>query len=352
MSQPSVQRTELLVGAFLFCGLVLLGGLILKFGDFKYWFRDKTPMTVVFGDAGNLVSRAPIRRGGVEIGRVVEDPSLPPGQTGKVRVPVVIYTEYHVDKQSSFQIKTDGLIGDTFIEVTPPKDPSQSWYEKGDEIAGTSGAGFNDLSNAANRVAEETLLVLRDIRESFGDLKTKISEGILSSKNIENFNVAMEDLKGSLDKIDNKVLSDTNIDKLGSGVAKLSESADKLSTGIDGITKTFQSADDAINKSFSPALADFGEAAKSFRKMGEQFGLVATDVRSAPGLVSGLLKDSKIRKEFTEFVSNLKRHGIWRYKDDAAELEAKELQEKQRQQQQQQQPQPQPKRGFRLFGGS
>ncbi len=37
------QKTELYVGIFVFFGLVLLGGLILKFGDFKYQFREKYP---------------------------------------------------------------------------------------------------------------------------------------------------------------------------------------------------------------------------------------------------------------------------------------------------------------------
>ena len=46
------KRTELLVGFFLLISLVVLGGLIIQFGDFKEKFQKTYPLTVVFDDGG------------------------------------------------------------------------------------------------------------------------------------------------------------------------------------------------------------------------------------------------------------------------------------------------------------
>ena len=319
----------------MFCGLALLAGLILKFGDFSYWFREKYPLRAIFMDAGNLVSGAPVRRGGVEIGRVTEDPSLSAGMAG-VRVPLVIYSEYLVDKHSDFQIKTDGIIGDTFIEVTPPTMPSGAMLDKGAEITGKGGAGFNDLSNAANKVAEKTVIVLEDIRGSLAELKVainKIQTGVLSDKNLDNFSGSLADLKASLAKIDLEVLSDDNVKKLGTAVSKIAETSEKLVGAVDKASHAFTVADEAVTKSFGGALEEIKLAATSLRKTADALGVTATDIRNGPGLMGGLIKDPKIRSDMAAFVSNLRRHGIWRYKDDAAE-----------------EGQPKQSRGFRLFG--
>ena len=65
-------RTELFVGFFLLIGLVILGSLVLKFGNFNERFDNTYPLTVTFDDGGGLLKGTDVRLGGVKIGRVAE----------------------------------------------------------------------------------------------------------------------------------------------------------------------------------------------------------------------------------------------------------------------------------------
>lgn len=324
MTPKPSQKTELFVGIFVFCGLSLLAGLILKFGDFKFWFRDKYPLTVVFPDAGNLVKNAPVRRGGVEIGRLVKDPTLAPGLRG-VRVQMVVYQEFHVARESTFQIKTDGIIGDTYVEVTPPDNPSGEMLKPNDEVAGQGGTGFNDLSNTANRVAEKTVTVLEDIKKSLTDLQTaisKINTGLLSEENLTSVRSALKNLDETIKKLDNEVLSPDNVAAVTASIAKIKQAADKFDVALEKAGQAIDTVDRAISQKLSPGLDEFAKAAASFRRMSENLGMVATDMRTAPGLMSALLRDVNLRDDFVRLADNLRRHGVLWYKDDAAKRAA------------------------------
>lgn len=320
MIPPNKQKTELLVGIFVFFGLALLGGLVLKFGDFRYGLRSKYPLTVVFKDAGNLTSGAPVKRGGVEIGRVTKDPVLINGISG-VSAQLVIYQEYHIAKLSTFAIKTDGIIGDAFLEVTPPAQPNGEMILSGETLEGTSGS---DISATAGRVADKSLLVLEDIRGSLVDLKGaigKISTGVLGEENLSNFGSSLKNLNETIRKLNDEVLNPENTDTLAATLKSLRESSERLSNSLGQISTTITSANDMINKKLGPSLDEFGKAATSIRKAAEGLGIVASDMHSAPGVFSALLRDPKLREDFSILISNLRRHGVFWYKDDAEKLQ-------------------------------
>jgi phospholipid/cholesterol/gamma-HCH transport system substrate-binding protein len=335
MTSKHKPKTELYVGIFVFCGLVLLGGLILKFGDFRYYFRSKYPLTLVLNDAGNLIASAPVRRGGVEIGRVTKDPTLIEGISG-VKVPLVIYQEFHISKESDFSLKTDGLIGDMYVEVTPPLAPSGKMFASGEEIRGKE---TSDISSTAGRVADKSLLVLEDIRASLSDLKVaigKISTGVLAEENLNNFRDALKKLNQTVDTINNKVLSEANTTSLAESLQSLKDSTQKLSGTLASVDDTIKNADKVITSKLGPALDEFGKAGTSFRKAGEAVGMAANDIRGSNGVVPALIKDAKLRDDFTSLISNLRRNGVLWYKDDAEKEKLK----------QQANPANQPKRGF------
>ncbi len=316
MIPKNQQKTELLVGIFVLFGLVLLGGLILKFGDFRYAFRDKYSLSLDFKDAGNLTASTPVRRGGVEIGRVLKNPTLSKDISG-VRVPLVIYQEFHIAQGSVFSLKTDGIIGDTFIEVTPPAIASGEMIPAGAQIRGLENT---DIGTTAKGVADKSVQVLEDIQGSLADLKgaiNKISTGVLGDDNLLNFSESMKNLNTTLTKLDAEVLSPANTTALKDSLGSLQHSAAKLDQDLDALGTTVTSANDMIRQKLSPSLDEIGKAAVTIRKAAEGLGVVATDMHAAPGLITALLRDQKMRDDFTSLISNLRRHGIFWYKDDA-----------------------------------
>lgn len=317
MSSPK-PKTELYVGVFVFCGLLLLGGLILKFGDFRYALRAKYPLVLVFKDAGNLTEGAPVRRGGVEIGRVAKDPTLGEGEgISRVTVPLSIYQQFMIAKGSEFSLKTDGIIGDTYIEVTPPLRATGEMLVAGAKVDGSQG---NDISAAASQVAEKLLVVMEEVRTSLRELNTamsKISGGVLAEENLKNLRESLTGLNVTLDKLNKDVLSEKNTKGLSTTLESIHASSEKLSANLDKLGVTLGSANDVINKKLGPGLDEFSKAGTSLRKTADGLGLVASDMRNSPGLLTALLKDPKLKADFAAAISNLRRHGLLWYKDDA-----------------------------------
>ena len=324
MIPKNQQKTELLVGVFVLFGLLLLGGLILKFGDFRYTFRPKYELSLFFRDAGNLTKDTPVRRGGVEIGRVTANPTLVEDISG-VRVPLTVYQEYLIAKNSSFSLKTSGIIGDMYIEVTPPTNPTGEMIKAGEELRGQENS---DISATANRVADKSLVVLEDIRGSLADLKTaigKISTGVLAEENLANFRDAVKGLNTTLTKIDSQVLSPENTTALKETLTSLRASATKLDTNLDALGTTVTTANEMLKTKLSPSLDQIAKAAGTIGKAADGFSDVTKDMHSGPGLMTALLRDQKLRDDFASLINNLRRHGlVWGYKDDADKIKAEE----------------------------
>ncbi len=102
----------LAVLALIFLALEVSGLSMKSFGSQNY------EVTAVFTDIGSLRVRAPIRVAGVEIGNVV-DISLDP-KTFEAVVTMQIHANINdIPTDSSIKITASGLLGDSYIALTP-----------------------------------------------------------------------------------------------------------------------------------------------------------------------------------------------------------------------------------------
>lgn len=323
------KKTELLVGLFVFCGLVLLGVLILQFSRIGDLFREKYPITVTFSDASNLSKAAPVRLGGATIGRVSEKPVLDDNLL--VNVPLSIYREFNIPQGSTFKIGKDGLMGDTLIVITPPpKGSSAGFIPEGEVIGGDVGAGLEELQSSAEEIAGQTMDILKEIKVALGDLNHAIGtfdKEILAKENIENFNNALKTLNGSLSKFDTKVLSDTNTSNIEGALKGFKESSEKLSGQIERLGPVLDKASGAFDQ-IDPTLAEFRTTAAGFTKTADKATAFIDEIQSNKGLLDALLKDEKLREDFVNLIANLEETGILRYKNSEKREAATKEEEK------------------------
>lgn len=136
-------KTEFLVGLFMLLGILAsvvmalkVSGLVLDGSSNTYIVKGK------FDNIGSLKVRAPVRIGGVVIGRVeniyLDQESL---------VPVVemgIYSQYsQISSESRAAIQTAGIIGEQYIAITPgfyDEDLGTTYLQDGDFINDTASA--------------------------------------------------------------------------------------------------------------------------------------------------------------------------------------------------------------------
>lgn len=125
-------RIEFAVGAFLMLALATLLVLAVASTNQRFGFGGESyPLTARFSNVGALRLNAPVKIGGVAIGRV-ESIALDPVKLDSV-VTLAIdgrYKELPADTTAS--ILTNGLLGESYVGLTPGGDPQP--LKPGDEI--------------------------------------------------------------------------------------------------------------------------------------------------------------------------------------------------------------------------
>ncbi|MEI8172780.1 MAG: outer membrane lipid asymmetry maintenance protein MlaD [Deltaproteobacteria bacterium] len=106
---------ELYVGIFFIAGILCLGYLSIKLGKLDVVGTQGTTVYAVFSNIGGLKEGAEVQIAGVNIGRVKKI-TLEEYQA-KVRLQIDSYVTLQDDAIAA--IKTKGLVGEKFIEITP-----------------------------------------------------------------------------------------------------------------------------------------------------------------------------------------------------------------------------------------
>jgi phospholipid/cholesterol/gamma-HCH transport system substrate-binding protein len=106
---------EFVVGLFLAIGIGCLAWTSIKLARKEFLVRNGYEVQATFSNAGGLCSGTPVVIAGVEIGRVkgvrLED--------YEAKVHMVIQHGVLLQKDTMASIKTKGLIGEKYIELTP-----------------------------------------------------------------------------------------------------------------------------------------------------------------------------------------------------------------------------------------
>jgi phospholipid/cholesterol/gamma-HCH transport system substrate-binding protein len=106
---------ELSVGIFVLIGIACLGYLSIKLGKMEILGNRGYDVYAVFSDSGGLKTGASIVIAGVDVGRVraitLDD--------YQARVVLNVPHELKIQADAIASIKTKGLIGEKYIEITP-----------------------------------------------------------------------------------------------------------------------------------------------------------------------------------------------------------------------------------------
>jgi phospholipid/cholesterol/gamma-HCH transport system substrate-binding protein len=130
-------RVEFAVGAFLLVALASL--LVLAFVSTNRQFGEsghQYPLRAQFGSVGQLRLQAPVRIGGVTVGRVSRIELDP--KSFRAVVTLQIDKRYALPADTTAGIFTSGLLGESYVGLQPGGDPEM--LKPGDEIAYTQSA--------------------------------------------------------------------------------------------------------------------------------------------------------------------------------------------------------------------
>lgn len=196
------RRIELILGIFVFIGLVLLGIMIVGFGDYQYAGKQYQ-IYAVFNYISGVVEGAPIRYAGVDVGKVMKAKlfETPEGNT-KVKLGLGINEGVNIKKGSEAVINSLGIIGEKYVEIFPGAGVAEV-LQSGDEIIGIDPVALENVMSRAQRVLgrlEDALGAVNNI------LTDKTREDIETTiVNFKNFSFNMERLTNKAEQIIDKI---------------------------------------------------------------------------------------------------------------------------------------------------
>lgn len=142
------------IGILIVVSLLILAAGVFLIGDNRFLFRRTYLLGAEFQNVAGLNNGADVRVGGIHLG-TVEQISLPEGPDGRLTVQMKMAdsTKQLIRKDSVATIKTEGLLGNKYVEISFGSDKAPK-VESGDSIKGETPVDFSDAALAAMNQAK------------------------------------------------------------------------------------------------------------------------------------------------------------------------------------------------------
>ncbi len=168
-------------------GLLLFGLGLFMIGERRLLFEDSFEIYTEFATMGGLQDGASVRVAGMNAGQVLGI-EAPPGPASRFRVKVRVVEELHplVRTDSVASIQSDGLIGNTFLQISPGTDqappapaestlPSREPFALGDLLEQISDT-VDSIDNTVVEVRAEVQGVVTGISETADEISLLVED--------------------------------------------------------------------------------------------------------------------------------------------------------------------------------
>lgn len=314
-------RTKTRVGVILFAAFVLLAGAILFIGGTQGFFVSRTSYFARFPNTQGIVAGNQVRLAGVIVGavRAIEVPRVP-GQDVTIHFDIERKYQHLVKTDSRAEIKTIGLLGDKYLEVTPGSADKPD-LQPDHEIIAFRGAELEKILAGSGDLVDNVVAISKSLKNILG--RTEKGEGFLGeiTSESENGEALSRSLRQTLDSLNglmadvrhgkglvgrllnDEKTADTVLGELGSASASLHRilaSVEKGTETGEGLVPALLSDPEGKRKFF--AMVD------SLQVTAEGLASFSKDLKEGNGLLGQLASDGEFSKEFLADLKNLSSH--------------------------------------------
>ena len=168
------------LGMFIVATLVIFGGGVFWIGSGQLQFTSTYKLNAEFENVAGLTEGASVRVGGIHQG-TVRRIILPERPDRKVRVEMNLKeaTRNVIKKDSVAAIRTEGLVGDQYIEIAFGS-PGAPEVNSGDTIAAEQPLQISDMIKKANAILDSTRSAVKDLDQTASNLaaiSSKVNNG-------------------------------------------------------------------------------------------------------------------------------------------------------------------------------
>ncbi|HEY5975104.1 MAG TPA: MlaD family protein, partial [Geobacteraceae bacterium] len=161
--------SQVKTGIFIVVALLLLAGGILLMGDKTKMFVPKEQLSLIMRDVAGLKVGAPVWLAGVDVGLVREIHFDQPTQNNEVEIILEVERGAlkKIGKDSVITIKTRGLMGEKYVDITPSQFYAQTPVTK---VYGAPVARLDDVMQKAGAAFDRLNVVMDKMDKGEGSL--------------------------------------------------------------------------------------------------------------------------------------------------------------------------------------
>jgi phospholipid/cholesterol/gamma-HCH transport system substrate-binding protein len=280
--------TEVKVGIFVLLGLIVLGYMTLQVERFRLKTTEGYEIAALFDTASGLVKGSPVHIAGIEVGRV-KDIQLAGRQA---RVTLTIRREIPVFADARATLKTQGVLGDKYVEISPGSEKTPRLQAGGVIRETLSPVELDHILAKAMPIVEDVRSVTKTLSAVIGTEQGKID----IQSTIANFHKATDDIKSMTLRLSRgdgtlgKLMRDDHLYK-------------EMQTTMTGLKDTVTQINEG--KGSLGKLIKDQEFYDETRKTLTSLQKVAEKIDSGEGTLGKLVNDDTLYKEAKETVASL-----------------------------------------------
>jgi phospholipid/cholesterol/gamma-HCH transport system substrate-binding protein len=282
---------EVRVGLFLLVCLIVIAGLIIRFGKYERFASRAYEINVVFPNVAGIVKDASVMYAGIPVGKVKRIRLTEQGGL-RVKLTLSIYEGVKIRRDAKFVINQSGLLGDRYVDVIP-QSATAELLKSGDTIEGSASV---DLTEAVRGVVDVLQQAAGTIAHIDNAVK-RIDDVLLSQKNLDAVGASLENIQTSTAGLREIVAENRNA--LTNMLNNMSGAANNLSTASKRVDDFVLNNQDQI-----------AAAAKHLSESAQRLNTILERLQQGQGTAGKILVDPTLHDELVQLVQNWRRYGL------------------------------------------
>ena len=186
-----VFRSEIKVGLLVLISFILFVVGIFVVSDVRSLWDKKKTLTVLFPYADGITAGAPVWYAGFEVGGV-KGIRIAPNVADRIAITVKISPDAKVKKDSHAEIRSLGMMGAKYIEISPGS-PESPELASGDTLEGSSPASLSEIIETGGKVARGLVELVQEAKGLVVEVRTEYTV----KETIQNANSLLDQWKAS-----------------------------------------------------------------------------------------------------------------------------------------------------------
>ncbi len=236
--------------------------MVFAVSDIQSLFKKKKEIHVLFQFSDGIEKNAQVRYSGIKIGKV-SNIRVAPGTGDKIELTLSVYDDAVIRDDTKAAIKTLGLVGGKYVELTGGTAQTKQ-LEPGGTLIGEESFKLEDLTKAGLEVVAKLRNIANNLDRMLGDPGT--------SKSIKTIVQNLQDTSENL-----KVMTSSK-EEIAQGLKNLPAIMKKL----EDTTESLKAVTEKSDKIMGDNKKKIDETLDNIRQITQNFKEVTEDVKKAP----------------------------------------------------------------------